>query len=39
MQRAEKGSLAWDEEIIRQRFLTQASVPRGEPPFKKLTKK
>lgn len=30
---------AEEEQTIRMRFLTQTSVSRGEPPFRKLTKK
>ena len=32
-------SPAEEEAIIRERFLTGASVGRGEPPFKKLIKR
>lgn len=28
-----------EEQVIKHRFLTQATVARGEPPFKKLTKR
>ena len=30
---------AEEEAVIKARFLTQASVARGEPPFKKLAKR
>jgi hypothetical protein len=32
-------SLADEEQIIKNRFMTQASVARGEPPLKRLTKR
>jgi hypothetical protein len=39
--RAAAGALtaAEEEAVIKARFLTQASVARGEPPFKRLAKR
>eukprot|EP00197_Chlamydomonas_leiostraca_P008563 CAMPEP_0202883220 /NCGR_PEP_ID=MMETSP1391-20130828/39131_1 /ASSEMBLY_ACC=CAM_ASM_000867 /TAXON_ID=1034604 /ORGANISM="Chlamydomonas leiostraca, Strain SAG 11-49" /LENGTH=176 /DNA_ID=CAMNT_0049566199 /DNA_START=166 /DNA_END=693 /DNA_ORIENTATION=- len=39
MAKATALTLAEEEQVIRNRFLTQAMVARGEPPFKKLTKR
>lgn len=39
MAKATALTLAEEEVVIKNRFLTQTTVTRGEPPFRKLTKR